>query len=77
MEVDFRKYMMWDPPLVAALQTLDVASNGISHVEVVPDVLILAGNPSVSFAAGALGAAVAGGNFLDLQNVTLQNKTEA
>ncbi|CAJ1391037.1 unnamed protein product [Effrenium voratum] len=78
--VDGRSWASWAAPLARSLVSLDVSSNEMSFIEEIPQsvqALLLADNPSVAFAAGVLAKAVSDGIFLDLQNVTLENKTEA
>ena len=78
--VDGRSWASWAAPLARSLVSLDVSSNEMSFIEEIPQsvqALLLADNPSVAFAAGVLAKAVSDGIFLDLQNVTLENKTES
>ncbi|CAK9090057.1 unnamed protein product [Durusdinium trenchii] len=78
-QVDGITWTTWESPLLQSLLTWDLSSNKLDHVEAIPgnvQVLMLAGNPALSFADGVLRKAVTAGVFLDLQNVTLTNSTE-
>ena len=78
--VDGRSWASWAAPLARSLVSLDVSSNEMSFIEEIPQsvqALLLGDNPSVAFAAGVLAKAVSDRIFLDLQNVTLENKTES
>ncbi|CAJ1453259.1 unnamed protein product, partial [Effrenium voratum] len=78
--VDGTSWASWTPPLVESLVSLDLSSNKMSFIEEIPQrvqALLLADNPSVAFAAGVFAKAVSDAIFVDLQKVTLENKTEA
>ncbi|CAJ1336434.1 unnamed protein product [Effrenium voratum] len=78
--VDGTSWTSWSSPLVGSLVSLDLSSNDMCFIEEIPQsvqALLLADNPSVAFAAGVLAKAVSDGIFVDLQKVTLENKTEA
>ncbi|CAJ1336435.1 unnamed protein product [Effrenium voratum] len=78
--VDGTSWRSWSSPLAESLLSLDLSSNKMSFIDEIPrrvQALLLADNPSVAFAAGVLAKAVSDGIFVDLQKVTLENKTEA
>ena len=70
----------WASPLDMGLQVLDLSKNEISTVDELSghlQSLTLSRNPSIRFAEDVLRNAVKKGVLLDLQQVRLQNSTEA